>query len=156
MLITSKTMDDYRNLPTIKFCADLFPAHKCPSTFFRKGLTRERELIKPFNFFTFRQIKWTVCKKWKRNSEKFQLLIKSLLMVENKIFSKRRRFQIKPCVSCFYSHLLHGIPRPQVFSVKGALTCNFTALLTTSVDLIVKFFQSWSTVAGYGELCVCF
>ena len=47
-------------------------------------------------------------------------------------------------------------PRPQVFSVKGALTCNFTALLTTSVDLIVKFFQSWSTVAGYGELCVCF
>ena len=149
-------MDDYRNLPTIKFCADLFPAHKCPSTFFRKGLTRERELIKPFNFFTFRQIKWTVCKKWKRNSETFQLLIKSLLMVENKIFSKRRRFQIKPCVSCFYSHLLHGIPRPQVFSVKGALTCNFTALLTTSVDLIVKFFQSWSTVAGYGELCVCF
>ena len=24
-------MDDYRNLPTIKFCADLFPAHRCPS-----------------------------------------------------------------------------------------------------------------------------
>ena len=30
-LITSKTMDDYRNSPTIKFCADLFPAHRCPS-----------------------------------------------------------------------------------------------------------------------------
>ena len=29
--------------------------------------------------FTFRQIKWTVCKKWKGNSEKFQLLIKSFL-----------------------------------------------------------------------------
>ena len=26
-----KTMDDYRNSPTIKFCADLFPAHRCPS-----------------------------------------------------------------------------------------------------------------------------
>ena len=24
-------MDDYRNSPTIKFCADLFPAHRCPS-----------------------------------------------------------------------------------------------------------------------------
>ena len=24
-------MDDYRNSPTIKFCADLFPAHRSPS-----------------------------------------------------------------------------------------------------------------------------
>ena len=23
-------MDDYRKSPTIKFCADLFPAHRCP------------------------------------------------------------------------------------------------------------------------------
>ena len=30
-LITSRTMDDYRNSPTIKFCAGLFPAHRCPS-----------------------------------------------------------------------------------------------------------------------------
>ena len=30
-LITSRTMDDYRNSPTIKFCADLLPAHRCPS-----------------------------------------------------------------------------------------------------------------------------
>ena len=30
-LITSRTMDDYRNSPTIKFCADLFPAYSCPS-----------------------------------------------------------------------------------------------------------------------------
>ena len=41
-------------------------------------------------------------------------------------------------------------PRPQVFSVNGTLTCNCAAL----------FFhfsrQTWSTVAGYGELCVCF
>ena len=29
--ITRRTMDDYRNSPTIKFCADLFPAHRCPS-----------------------------------------------------------------------------------------------------------------------------
>ena len=28
---TSRLMDIYRNLPTIKFCADLFPAHRCPS-----------------------------------------------------------------------------------------------------------------------------
>ena len=24
-------MDDYKNSPTIKFCADLFPARSCPS-----------------------------------------------------------------------------------------------------------------------------
>ena len=29
-LLTSKTMDDYRNSPTVKFCTDLFPAHRCP------------------------------------------------------------------------------------------------------------------------------
>ena len=29
--MTSRTMDDYRNSPTIKFCADLVPAHRCPS-----------------------------------------------------------------------------------------------------------------------------
>ena len=28
-LIASRTMDDYRSSPTIKFCADLFPAHRC-------------------------------------------------------------------------------------------------------------------------------
>ena len=33
-------------------------------------------------------------------------------------------------------------PHPQVFSVSGALNA--------------KFFQIWSSVAGYGELCVCF
>ena len=26
-------MDDYRNSPTFKFCADLFPAHRCPSLY---------------------------------------------------------------------------------------------------------------------------
>ena len=31
LYITRRTMDDYRNSPTIKFCADLFPAHRCPS-----------------------------------------------------------------------------------------------------------------------------
>ena len=31
LYITGRTMDDYRNSPTIKFCADLVPAHRCPS-----------------------------------------------------------------------------------------------------------------------------
>ena len=30
-LSLADSMDDYRNSPTIKFCADLFPAHRCPS-----------------------------------------------------------------------------------------------------------------------------
>ena len=28
-------MDDYRNSPTIQFCADVFPAHRCPSINFQ-------------------------------------------------------------------------------------------------------------------------
>ena len=41
-------------------------------------------------------------------------------------------------------------PRSQVFSVNGALTRKKDAFL------MAKFFQIWSSVAGYGELCVCF
>ena len=40
-------MDDYRNSPTIKFCADLIPAHRCLSgdKVLKMGRTRERDLI---------------------------------------------------------------------------------------------------------------
>ena len=48
-------MDDYRNSPTIKFSADLFSAHRCPSALkFKIRLecaSVNLELIKrPFNF----------------------------------------------------------------------------------------------------------
>ena len=50
-------------------------------------------------------------------------------------------------------------PRPQVLSVNGALTrknpqegCSFDVI----DSLNAKFFQIWSSVAGYGELCVSF
>ena len=53
-------MDDYSDWPTIKFCVDVFPAHKCPSIKFfssivlivKTEITRryECELIKHFNF----------------------------------------------------------------------------------------------------------
>ena len=56
-----------------------------------------------FLSFTFRQIKWTVCKKWKGNSKKFQLLDKSFLMVWNKLFSKLRMFWSKLCKSNWIS-----------------------------------------------------
>ena len=35
-----KTMDDYRNSPTIKFRGDLFPAQRYPSIKFKKRLER--------------------------------------------------------------------------------------------------------------------
>ena len=44
-------------------------------------------------------------------------------------------------------------PRPQVFSVNGALTvegCIFGVISS----LNTKFFQIWSPLTGYGELCV--
>ena len=69
-------MDNYGNSQTTKFCADLFPAHRYPSIKFKKGLegAKVNSMIKSgFDFLkiTFQQIKWTVSKKWKRNSEKF-------------------------------------------------------------------------------------
>ena len=49
-------MDDYRNSPTSKFCANVFPAHSCPfydKVFFLSSITitRKRELVKPLLFF---------------------------------------------------------------------------------------------------------
>ena len=46
-------------------------------------------------------------------------------------------------------------PRLRVFSVNGALTCNKSCIFDVIYSLIAKFFQIWSSVAGYGELlCV--
>ena len=39
------TMDDYRNSPRVKCCADLFPSDRCPPIKFKKGLERENLLI---------------------------------------------------------------------------------------------------------------
>ena len=41
-------------------------------------------------------------------------------------------------------------PRPQVFLVNGCCTFDVIA------SLIAKFFQIWSLLVGYGELCMCF
>ena len=51
--------------------------------------------------------------------------------------------------------------RPQVFSVNGSIICQFCSTkLTSSVQYhrfnIAKFFQIWSAIAGYDELCVGF
>ena len=82
-------MDDYRNSPTIKFCADLFPSHGCPSAIKFK-IRLEWASVNWSNLFliskayhnyglTFRQIKWTECKNWKRNSEKFNFQLSLFL-----------------------------------------------------------------------------
>ena len=47
-------------------------------------------------------------------------------------------------------------PRPQVFSVNGALTCENAAFFDVISSLKTKFFQIWSSVTGYGELNVVF
>ena len=54
-----------------------------------------------------------------------------------------------------FSHYQTTQPRPQVFSVNSSIICNFAALLMSSVNM-ANFFQIWSTIAGYDELCVGF
>ena len=46
-------------------------------------------------------------------------------------------------------------PRPQVFSVYGALpVAGYIFDVISSLN--TKFFHIWSSITGYGELCVCF
>ena len=44
-------------------------------------------------------------------------------------------------------------PCPKVFSVNASIIWQFAARLT-SFSHIANFFQNWSTIAGYDELCV--
>ena len=64
--------------------SSLFPAHRCPSTIkFKIRLQNARAWIDQTSFqflrLTFWQIKWTECKKWKRNSEKFNFWLNLFL-----------------------------------------------------------------------------
>ena len=47
-------------------------------------------------------------------------------------------------------------PRPQAFSVNDAFNLQESCIFDTIGSLNAKIFQIWSSVAGYGELCVCF
>ena len=47
-------------------------------------------------------------------------------------------------------------PRPQVFSVNRSIIWQFCCTIEVISSHIAKFFQIWSTVAGYDELCVEF
>ena len=90
-------MGDYRNSPTIKFDAELFLAHRCPSILERASENWSNLLTSKASV-TFCQINWTVCKRWKRNSEKFQLPIKCFLMVDNNLETENV-FRSKLCKS---------------------------------------------------------
>ena len=92
-LSLAQTMGDYWNsliITSVTFCADVFPAHRRPSIkFFKSIVLIVKKRIEwasvidqtfEFLWLTLRLIKWTVCKKWKRNDEKLQPLIKSFLM----------------------------------------------------------------------------
>ena len=77
-------MDDNRNLPTIKFCADLYPAHRCPSAVKFKirlecACVNWSNVLLISKAYTFRQIKWTECKKWRWNCEKFNFKLNLFL-----------------------------------------------------------------------------
>ena len=97
LIRTSRTMGDYRNSPTIKFGAELFLAHRCPSILERASENWSNLLTSKASV-TFCQINWTVCKRWKRNSEKFQLPIKCFLMVDNNLQTENV-FRSKLCKS---------------------------------------------------------
>ena len=116
-------MDDYRNSPTIKFCADLFPAHRCPSAIKFK-IRLECASVNWSNVLliskaSFLAIKWTECREWKRNSEKFNFSLNLFLWVRIN-YSRNWECFDQSCANrtetvhgtlrCLYvSHLLYGI-----------------------------------------------
>ena len=44
-------------------------------------------------------------------------------------------------------------PRPQVVSVNRSIIWQFCCTIDVISSYIAKFFQIWSTIAGYDELC---
>ena len=107
----------YRNSPT------LFPAHRCPSVIkFQIRLecaSVNRSNVLLISKVTFRQIKWTECKKGKRNSEKFNFLINLFLWFRIN-YSRNWECFDQSCVNraetvhgtlrfLYLSHLLYGI-----------------------------------------------
>ena len=116
-------MDIYRNSSTIKFCADLFPAHRRPSvTKFQIRLecaSVNRSNVLLISKAYFQQIKWTECKKGKRNSEKFYFLL-NLFLWFGINYSRNWECFDQSCVNrpetahgnlrfLYLSHLLYGI-----------------------------------------------
>ena len=152
-------MDDYRNMPTIKFlavkfCADVFLALRCPSIQLCCKHCVRAWIDQTFYFLklTSRLMKWTVCEKWKRNSEKFQLLIKSFLMVENKVFSELRMFWSKLCKSNWNSAWNLAFPvfiLPVVWNMSEKLHCESVYFKELHNDQ--EYY--WSTTYRAGVAC---
>ena len=137
-------MDDYRNSPTIKFCADLFslfPAQRCPSAIkFKKWLecasvNWSNVLLISKAYFPARQIKWTECKKWKRNSEKFNFWLNIFLWFRIN-YSRNWECLDQCCVSrtetvhgtlrlLYLSHLLYGIC-VKIFNMNRYISKSYT------------------------------
>ena len=114
-------MDHYRNSPTIKFSADLFPAHRCPSAIKFK-IRLECASVNWSNVLlrlTFRQIKWRKCKKWNRNSKNLNFILNLFLWVTINYSRNWECFDqswanrtetVHGTLRCLYvSHLLYGI-----------------------------------------------
>ena len=134
-------MDDYRNSPTVKFCADLFPAHKykCPSAITFKirlecaSVNWSTVLLISKAYFP--QKKRTECKKWKRNCEKcsFQLTLFLLFRINysrnwecfDQSYVNRTETVHWTLRFLYLSNLLYGIC-VKIFIINGYISKSYT------------------------------
>ena len=128
--------------------SSLFPAHRCPSTIkFKIRLQNARAWIDQTSFqflrLTFWQIKWTECKKWKRNSEKFNFWLNLFLWFRINYSWNWECFD-QSCVNrtetvhgtlrfLYLSHPLYGIC-VKIFIMNRYISKSYTATKNT-VDL---------------------
>ena len=101
-------MDDYRNSPTIKFCADLFPAHRCPSKqAFLFGFGAKKYRGKGLSVLTAREMKRELAPLFSRS---LTLVPRSFLLNRTETLATQAKIRLE-CAS---------VNRSNVFSVSKA------------------------------------
>ena len=133
-----------RRITPSEICIILYILRKPNSLITYYSFKIVHSLRTSYNMLTFVDVKFTSIMHAQKikGCSRLQIYFKQqMLSVE--LFSCyvfRRQFVVKrvkysaDCSAIFLSTTKTTQPRPQVFSVNGALTCNCAALLTSSVD----------------------
>ena len=134
-------MDDYRNLPTIKFCADLFPAQRWPSMKFKKILERAKVVAVAYRRCSF--VRDSNCKALIGKILVFWIggRLWEVVALEVRLYCRNWKCFDQSCVNrtesvhgtlafLFLSHLLYGICE-KIFIMTRYISKSYTTIKNT-------------------------
>ena len=134
-------MDNYRNSPTIKFCADLFPAHRWPSMKFKKILERASVVAVAYRRCLF--IRDSNCKALIGKLLVFWIggRLWEVVALEVRLYYRKWKCFDQSCVNrtesvhgtlgfLFLSHLLYGICE-KIFIMNRYISKSYTRIKNT-------------------------